>query len=416
MEDITSDEIQDLLQVYYKLLFPYKQFYNWLSYGGDLEKFKQREFSFTLPGDIYIRYQSFANRVEMEKAIQRKMPVKLDLGAIFNLPPDEGRKGYIPLYPIERELVFDIDMNDYDEVRNCCTGTNICLKCWPFLIVAAKILYRTLTVDFGFKHILFVYSGRRGIHCWVCDKRARLLTDKARAAIVSYINIVEGGAYQAKKVNLQKNKRLHPMVKESLEIIDEHFESLILHKQQLFDSLENVKKYVNLCSDPATKRRMEEGFNQIENCKNAEQRWYTMIQLAEPPKDVKHSYAVMDNYFRFIDELKLQLCYPRLDANVSKSMNHLLKTPFSVHPSTGRVCVPIDIQKIDSFNPFEVPTIKHLNDEINLYDASEVKNKHVTALEKTSLKGHIDFFNGFIENLVRNSAEGIKRKNEGFDF
>ena len=50
------------------------------------------------------------------------------------------------------------------------------------------VLNTILKEEFGFKHVLFVYSGRRGIHIWVCDKRARLLTDDQRKAIVDYLS------------------------------------------------------------------------------------------------------------------------------------------------------------------------------------------------------------------------------------
>jgi hypothetical protein len=40
-----------------------------------------------------------------------------------------------------------------------------------------------------------------------------------------------------------------------------------------------------------------------------------------------------------------------MDYNVSTMQNHLLKLPFSVHPSTKRISIPLFKRQLRDFNP-----------------------------------------------------------------
>ena len=57
----------------------------------------------------------------MEREIQKRLPYKIDIGAVYTLKPKDHKAVKASAFQaIEKELVFDIDITDYDEVRTCC--------------------------------------------------------------------------------------------------------------------------------------------------------------------------------------------------------------------------------------------------------------------------------------------------------
>lgn len=145
----------DRLKIYYEKAFPYDLMFRWMAYdkfenktlrslddGTESGYFNRREFSFTLENDVYCRYQSFNSAKEFKEALVTKVPFKIDMGAVFNQPPKNQHTTTI--IPIEKEMVFDIDMTDYDNVRTCCEGAKVCQLCWEFMVLATKVINESL--------------------------------------------------------------------------------------------------------------------------------------------------------------------------------------------------------------------------------------------------------------------------------
>lgn len=63
------------------------------------------------------------------------------MGAVYNFPPEKHLTAEkMAFVPKEKEMVFDIDMTDYDNVRTCCEGAKVCLRCWEYMALATKVL------------------------------------------------------------------------------------------------------------------------------------------------------------------------------------------------------------------------------------------------------------------------------------
>ncbi|CAF4832532.1 unnamed protein product [Rotaria sp. Silwood1] len=356
------------LAIYYRRIFPSHIYCKWLAYGEPAasSQFAQREFSFTLENDVYRRYLSFSNHIEFEKELIKMCPEKIDIGAVYSAKPkDHKMLSPAQFYPIERELVFDIDMTDYDDVRFCCRGADICSKCWTLMRFAMQIIDRVLHEDFGFEHRLWIYSGRRGVHCWVCDQIARELQSSIRQAIVEHISIVTSGKESSKRVTLYHP--LHPSLQRAREIILTEFDGYACLEQDFLGDDQRIERFLRIFRKAV--------------------------------------------YTTLIDEIMFEYSYPRLDVNVTKGMNHLLKSPFSIHPKTGRVSIPIHLNSLGYFDPCKEGSVPKLNELCQQVEQlpkqyEDGLNEKISTKQKdynqTSLKPFIDIFARFVQQSQTN--------------
>ncbi|NXF73124.1 PRI1 primase, partial [Sclerurus mexicanus] len=244
--------------------------------------------------------------------------------------------------------------------------------------------------DLGIRHRLWVYSGRRGVHCWVCDDAVRKWSPALRAATVEYLTLV--------KVGVGEFRNLLTLVKVGMEEIS-------------FPAPEggsapwdggargSVRPGMNL-DQPAQYREALQG--EFPKKKDSVQRW----ELLRGRMERARSRGANPCYADW--EVMLQFCFPRLDINVSKGLGHLLKSPFSVHPKTGRISVPLDLQRLDQFDPFAVPTIASLCHELDTAGSDGEQEdfpQHPCSLpsppdyKKTSLAPYVRVFEQFVEGM-----------------
>lgn len=356
-------------------------------------------------------------------------PSRFEIGPVYSTNPRDRktlRGGQMK--PVSKELVFDIDLTDYDDIRTCCVKANICPKCWSFATMAIKVIDTALREDFGFEHILWVYSGRRGVHAWVCDPRARSMPDDRRRALAGYLEIIKGGSQSGKKVNVKRP--LHPHIVRSLELLKHDFARTTLIDQDTFESDEQAERLLSLLPDKGLNDSLKRKWDSSPG-RASTSKWADIDTLAKSGKSTTLKTSTLRDAKQ---DIVLEYTYPRLDAEVSKKMIHLLKSPFVIHPGTGRICVPIDPNNAENFDPLTVPTAMQLLNEIDEYDAkhpagtaeadapevegsamngSDMKGgRKLQDYEKTSLKPYIDFFRSFIAGLMKEERAG-KRERDG---
>ncbi|KAL8953011.1 MAG: hypothetical protein Q9222_001126 [Ikaeria aurantiellina] len=408
---------RDVMLAFYQRLFPFRYLFQWLNHSmKPSNDFGHREFAFTLPNDAYLRYQSFPTSDLLRKEVLKLNPSRFEIGPQYTTNPRDRKtlRKATAFRPMAKEMVFDIDLTDYDEIRTCCNKANICHKCWSFITMAIKVVDVALRDDFGFEHIMWVYSGRRGAHAWISDKKARNMDDQKRKAVAGYLEVIKGGSQSGKKVNVRRP--LHPHLARSLDILKEHFQTDILENQDPWAEPEKAERLLQLLPDKALNDALRKKWEAAPG-RSSVSKWADIDALAKAGASKSLDGRAL---LEAKQDIVLEYTYPRLDVEVSKKQIHLLKSPFVIHPGTGRVCVPIDTKRVEKFYPLAVPTVTELLGQIDEWDAetkkseAEDETKRIQDYEKTGLKPYLDFFRNHVGLLLK-AEKGVKREREDGD-
>lgn len=373
---------------YYRNVYPYEGIMRWLTYCGTVDA-ECREWSYET---IISNNETFVSRFKVVRdaaalrqllsfnpAAASQFIAKLDIGPVYSHALADRKVSAATFVPVQREFVFDIDAGDYDTVRTCCTGAQICRRCWRFMEAAVPVLCLFCAV-FGFTRFLFVFSGRRGLHCWIVDEQARGLQKDVRLGMLQLFELVEKDAPSSVKLRYDHANWLCRLVAEHVAL--PFFRAMYAEQGWLdgdFAAL-SVASYKDDLGSWSSRAVAAVDRLDLKDCGTGVLRFTKLLTLFRPTDDARRLRAFataleafvskassadpgagaesvadyrwrrFEEAFRDVPGVKEAVCvyytYPRLDIEVTRSMNHLLKIPFSVHLGSTKLSVPLSVRSI----------------------------------------------------------------------
>ena len=303
----------------------------------DFKTFSTREFGFVSLNGKFFRNYSFEEPRALQDFMIDRCPTDAYIGAVYDEPPSREN----PIHKLEwigHELVFDIDLNDYDAVRKyvCdCTGAGqVCIRCWQLINVSIIMIDETLRQDFGMNDIVWLFSGRRGVHAWVRDRVGFNLDRDQRQSIIDYLSVVRGDDETAR---VQDRTKLSYDFRKRIESTVYEYYLKDVRRKDLIE--------LGLSGSAAS--------SIIKQLKHQEGR---------VDKNLARDFNYRLNKANKYEEI-IRRWAPRIDHKVSIDLRRLLRMPTSIHGKTGCVARILDPDPnvIFNFDPDNEPSIFPVN-------------------------------------------------------
>ncbi len=293
---------------YYGEYFPVESL---LSVIG-LSDFNRREFGFILDSGQFVRNLSFSSPTKLVEFMANAGPKGAYVGAVYSRPPSRES----PIQRIEwksRELVFDIDMDEYGPIRICgCEGPQVCPICWSLMNTAMIFLTDTMVEDFGVETLYWTFSGRRGVHGWMTSRSLAELNQEQRSGIIGYLSMIH---------DEKRTQSVDKLPKHAVTLRDRIFR--LLARPFFANSTVDQLKEFGFTRKKATEAIRKANFD----LQDHEQMFKTVT-----PDDIQERVGTEMIRHR----------YPRIDKKVTMDTRRVLRIPGSIHGSTDNICHFID--------------------------------------------------------------------------
>jgi DNA primase catalytic subunit len=275
----------DDLYAYYTATFDWDRFFNFATCHNRY-KISQRTFWFIFLDNNKSQRLMFSNKELVYGYVMRELPLVIHLGCVWPLQMEHGSAEAKRF--VQRELILDIDLNDYGTLRatvcECGDARKCCDRCWTVFVQRTTVpfLKHMLCTVWGFREVFFVFSGRRGLHIYVQDERVMRMTQQQRSEIV---------------------------VRGTLETLQDE----VLYKK-IF--LPVYKEYF------------------------LDHRPRPVVQGVHPV--VQGAPLVEEEEEESLRERVWETLKPRFDHGLLNDVSHVVKIPQSIHKDTGVICVYIE--------------------------------------------------------------------------
>jgi len=366
---------------YYATLFPAESVFCLLEHSSrPTHPPSNREFGIETLDGKFRRWKSCSSPADLRRLLVSSETGKLNIGAVYEtsvsnrFKRDRGGE-YTPMNDVGAELKFDIDLDDYTHLGTAKHDLDSCDSAWPVLALGLEVLKRLLEINFGFKKFLAVYSGRRGAHLWVFDRRAFGLSNEARSSIVAWL--------QPQPSNWFNNAGNAPYLA-SVDIVTRELVLPFFETKGIIDADEGG---LGLLDAPPQRQRFVDKLG-IEQSVINDIRGTTPAQFLRIV--LRHVMQKRHTILQY-EAAVWDLVCPRLDANVTKDRRHTLKSVFSLHPSTGRLSVPI-FGPLGDFDPKRdaISIAKLLSSKKTVAKLSETISSFQTFVARTGDEDVVD--------------------------